>query len=114
MKNNINKNLYVTTINGEELPRNKTKRIIGKYYKIGNPTIKDSGECYLVENKFHRFNNGLIEYDYESDRYVLLHKTHLKLGIVDADKNGGFIEGFFSANITKNVTLTLNSGKKKR
>lgn len=106
-----NKDLLVTTVKGNRVPRSQTKRIIGEYYEIGDSKVKDSGSCYLVDGKYHRFNNGLIEYDHELGQYVLLHKTHLKHGVVGADVNDKPIEGYFSANITKNVILIDDKGK---
>lgn len=94
----------VTTFTGLKEKRSDCKRIKGEFYKVGDINIKDSGECYLVEGKFHRFNNGYIEYDYESESYVLKHKNTLRYGIVDFVK-GQRVMGFFTPNITKNIIL---------
>ena len=104
-----NKNKIVKTYNGNRRKRGNCKRIQGQYYEVGDITIKDSGECYLVAGKYHRFNNGKIEYDYEIKRYVLRHKTHLKHGVVDI-KNNKPIMGYFSSNLTKNITLVKEDG----
>lgn len=112
MKNKLSSNRLVTTYNGETIKRSLCKKILGKFYKIGDPSIKDSGECYLVDNKYHRFNNGKIEYDHEIQHYVLIHKNHLKFGVVEVSENGEEIEGYFSPNLTKNVLL-VDKGTKK-
>ncbi|AGO48930.1 amidoligase enzyme [Cellulophaga phage phi14:2] len=100
----------VKTYTGKTAPKSKCKRIKNSYYLVGDPSVKDSGECYFVEGKYHRFNNGYIEYDHSLSKYVLIHKTTLREGIVDYDEEGNeFISGMFSPDISSNVQIVTNS-----
>ena len=100
--------MLVTTYTGKKVERQKCKKIKGSYYLVGDIKIKDSGECYKVEGKFHRFNNGYIEYDHEKEEYVLIHKSPLKEGIVDFSESGRPIRGMFSPNIGDNIVIREN------
>lgn len=101
----MDKNRIVKTFTGKKEKRSSCKRIRGEYYLVGNPSIKNSGECYLIESQYHRFNNGLIEYDYSVGNYVLIHKNHLKNGVVDIDENNNPVMGYYSPNLVTNVSL---------
>lgn len=107
----MNKNRIIKTYTGRNEKRSDCVRIKGQYYFKGDPKIKDSGESYLIDDKYHRFNNGLIEYDYNKGTYVLIHKNHLKTGIVDVVK-GEPVIGFYTVNLISNVTL-IDNGKLK-
>lgn len=107
--------ISVVSYGGKTVPKSKTKKIKNSYYIVGDPKIKNSGECYKVEGKYHRFNNGYIEYDYEKGEYVLIHKNTLREGIVDFDEEKQeFVIGTFSPNTSKNISLVPDeaSGKK--
>lgn len=113
IKKKLSNNTVITTCNGKKVEKRKCKFIKGKYYLTGDPKIKDSGECYLVDGKYNRFDNKLIEYDYEIKKYVTIHKTQLKFGVVDVDGSGKKVEGYFSPNLTENVLLgNLEDGEK--
>ena len=101
----MDKNRIVKTFTGKSVKRGLCKRIRGEYYLVGDISIKDSGECYYVESRYHRFNNGLIEYDYNKKSYVLIHKNHLKTGVVDVNEQGDPIMGHYTPNLTSNVIL---------
>lgn len=104
--------MLVTTYTGKKVERQKCKRIKGNYYLVGDPKIKDSGECYIVEGKYHRFNNGYIEYDHEKGEYVLVHKNTFREGIVDFDSKGIPITGMFTPNIGNNIQIVDDSSSK--
>lgn len=99
-------NNIIKTYTGKTAPKSACKKIKNSYYLVGDPSIKDSGECYFVEGKYHRFNNGYIEFDHNLNTYVLIHKTTLREGIVDFDEEGNeFIMGMFSPDISSNVQI---------
>lgn len=102
--------LKIKTYTGKTALKSDCKRIKNSYYLVGDSSIKNSGECYLVEGKYHRYNNGYIEYDHHTNKYVLVHKTTLREGIVDYDDEGNeFVMGMFSPSISENVTLIENT-----
>ena len=56
----------VETISGNVVPRNKCRRINGNYYEINK-------DCFLMtDGKYHRIDNGKIEFDHETNKYVLI------------------------------------------
>lgn len=102
--------MKVTTINGEEISKKdarKIKREDGSfgYYKIGNPDIKDSGDCYQINNIFYTIEKKRIVWDYLLKRYVL--KTSTFEGVVDSKLNIGSFSN--EANV---ITLYINEVKK--
>ena len=54
----------VITIKGEEVLISKCRKFNKLYYKIGDPKIKDSGDCYLISEKYYREETGQIVYNY--------------------------------------------------
>ena len=54
----------VITIKGEELPISQCRKFNKLYYKLGDVTIQNSGDCYLISGKCYREETGLIEYNY--------------------------------------------------
>lgn len=94
-----NKDFTVTTVNGKTIPRNRCRYIKNEYYEI-------NVDCFLMpDNKWHRINNGLIAFDYEHKKWVLIENTDLREGIVDVDENKSPVMGFFSPNLLKNVRM---------
>lgn len=104
MNTKLSRDRIITTYTGKKVKRSLCKKIKGEYYVVGDNTIKDSGGCYLVEGTYHRYNNNKIEYDHEAKTYVLIHKHHLKHGIVDVDNNEP-IFGYYTPNLTENINL---------
>lgn len=93
------KDFTVTTVNGKLVPRNKCRYIKNEYYEI-------NVDCFLMsDNKWHRINNGLIAFDHEAQKWVLLENTELYEGIVGVDDKGVAINGYFSPNPLKNVRM---------
>jgi hypothetical protein len=68
----------VITIKGEELPISQCKKFNKEYYKIGNPEIKNSGDCYLIGDKYYREETKLIVFNHSVNKYV-----HLDFNIVE-------------------------------
>ena len=87
----------VTTINGEKLPKKQTRYISGNYYKIGDNKVKDSGDCYFINDKYYRIDTGYIIYDHRVGEYVVFNKDqYITKGIVDFDEEDNPIFGGFS------------------
>lgn len=103
---------HVITYNGEKVPREKTRRIKGTYYKVGNPKVKDSGGCYLLtdattgKEQYYRINSGLIAWDYEKKEYFVKRaSSEVVKGIVKME-GGVAEEGYFTYNPAKNCILS--------
>jgi hypothetical protein len=89
----------VKTISGKDVPRSNCRKINGEYHEIGV-------DCFLMpDGKYHRVNNGKIEFDHEVGKYVLISENNLIEGYVDVDKDGAPILGYFSSNESKNVIV---------
>jgi len=77
----------VVTVFGERVSKNKARKFlvngVNGYYKIGDPTIEESGDCYYIEESdcYMRFNTRYIVYDYTKKRYVKKNSKHIK-GVV--------------------------------
>ena len=92
------KDFTVTTINGKLVPRNKCRYIKNEY--------EINVDCFFMpDNKWHRVNNGLIAFDHETQKWVLIEQTDLYEGIIGVDSNGIAINGWFSPNPIKNVVM---------
>lgn len=83
----------VITISGEEVPISKCRKFNKLFYKLGDNSIKDSGDCYLINGKCYREETGLIGFSYDSNSYVLLNDSLTK-GVVDI-LDGKLIMGYF-------------------
>tara|TARA_R110000823_G_scaffold214021_1_gene343833 strand:- start:41531 stop:43039 length:1509 start_codon:yes stop_codon:yes gene_type:complete len=105
--------MKVKNIKGDLVDRDECQKIKGEYYQRGDTKIKNSGECYLIDGKYHRFNNGLIEYDHEQNEYVLTNKIPLRRGIISFDELDKPVMGFFSANPINNVKVHVLNGSMK-
>jgi len=86
--------MKVTTINGEEILKKDARKIKREdgtygYFKIGNPEIKDSGDCYQINNIFYTLEKKRIVWDHYLKKYVL--KSSTIEGIIDKNfKVGSF------------------------
>lgn len=69
--------MTVVTYDGKTADKDTCRYIKGDYYIIGDPGIKDSGQCYAVtgkntgETKFYRVNSGYIVFHESLQEYVL-------------------------------------------
>ena len=90
----ITKEKFVETINGEQLPISKCRKYDSGFYKIGDRSVENSGDCYLLEDKrYYRYDTGQVVFNHTTKEYTLKNSS-LILGIIDSDLN----EGFFSIN----------------
>jgi len=104
---NKTKEKFVTTISNEVLPISKCRKYESGFYKIGDMVIKDSGDCYLMENgSYYRVETGQIVWDYSSNKYSF--NKGLIFGIVDGDLN----EGYFKKDINS-IIVELENGTRK-
>ena len=89
----------VETVSGNRVARSKCRRINDKYYEINK-------ECFLMsDGKYHRIDNGKIEFDHETNKYVLISEVDLIEGYVGVDSEGKPKMGYFSPNEVKNVSV---------
>ncbi len=64
--------INVITISGQSVPRAKARKIGDLYYKKGNLSKKDSGDCYLIEETYYKANSLKIAWDCIAKRYDLI------------------------------------------
>lgn len=77
-------NETVITVDGTTEIRSNCRRIKGGYYRVGDPKVQGSGQCYLVNGKYCREETNYIVYNYEAGEYVLSSDTLTK-GVVSID-----------------------------
>lgn len=104
-------NKKVITSGGKEVLRSKCRKIDSIYYLIGNPKVKDSGECYELLNTntgkttFYRASHPNLIWDYSKGEYCL--KTNQIVGIISF--NGSFFEkGYFTPDFYTNISYGNN------
>ena len=103
----MNENKMVTTVDGSKHPKNKCRYIKNNYYLIGDPKIKNSGQCYLVNGKYCREETNFIIYDHGIGQYVRNNES-LVHGIIDIDNDLETpLYGYFSKNPIYNVNVIL-------
>ncbi|HQL12349.1 MAG TPA: hypothetical protein PK507_05005 [bacterium] len=95
----------ITTINGEELPISKAKKFPNGYYKIGDIKIKNSGDCYKINDKFYRFETGQIIFNETTQEYQIL-SNDVILGLIE---NNQF--GYFNRNQEDKIQILLENGQ---
>ena len=102
----MTKEKFVTTISGERVPISKCRRYDSGYYKIGDSTIENSGDCYLIDNgNYHRFNVGQIVFNHSKNKYELYQKADFRKGFV----NHKLDLGYFSKTINNVKVKLLNN-----
>lgn len=90
----------VTKYNGKQALRENCRKIHGEYYEI-------NVDCFRVDGKWNRINNGLIVKDHETNTWhnakrLTENRTHL-FGLVGVE-NGTPLLGYFSPS-NKNVKI---------
>ena len=105
----MTKEKFVTTISGERVPISKCRRYDSGYYKIGDSTIENSGDCYLIDNgNYHRFNVGQIVFNHSKNKYELYQKADFRKGFVNHKLDLGY---FSKTIISPNSSLLIFSPK---
>lgn len=107
IKNEI---IEVTTINGVIKEKQDCRKIGGDYYIIGDPNVKDSGDCYFINDKYYRIETGYITYDYEKEEYVIKNHSNLANGVVEIIDNK-LVYGYFTPVKFKNVYVYSGGDK---
>jgi hypothetical protein len=79
----------VITVNNEAVPLSQTRVFEGKYYKIGNPCVENSGDCYLINGKYFRVEKGSIVFEHLLKQYVIKN-VNIIHGLVDNNQLGYF------------------------
>ena len=98
----------VIAIDGLEYDKSQCKKIKGDYWKIGDPLIENSGHCYLINDKYYKYNTGYIVYDNLIKSYVIKNMSILiSNGVISIDEKGLPVFGSFSKTID-NENLLLN------
>lgn len=87
----------VIKFNGETALRKNCRRIKGEFYE-------KNIDCFLIEGKWNRINNSLIEFDHETKKYVKIKNSNLISGII----NENLEIGKFTPNLLKNIIIDIN------
>lgn len=85
----------VTTIDGTLALKSECRYMLGNYYKIGDPKVQGSGQCYRVSGKYRREETGYIKYDHSIGEYVLSNDSIIE-GVIGIE-DGKLIKGHFSS-----------------
>lgn len=104
-------NKIVKTITGQEHEESRCRLIDGKYYLIGDNTIEDSGDVYLINNRYIRASTERIVYDHFNKEYRLKNASIIE-GIIGTNGDE-IILGYFSRNDLYNVKVVLKDGTEK-
>lgn len=99
--------VMVESVKGISIAKSKCRKIAGVYYIIGDVNIKDSGDCYYINDKYYRNETGYITYDYEMKEYVVKNSSNLVNGVVEV-VNGNLVYGCFTPIKFKNVYVNNN------
>lgn len=59
----------IITYNGTEEEAGACRKIAGQFYKIGDLTKENSGQCYLYEDTYYRETSTKLQWDHELERY---------------------------------------------
>ena len=90
----------VVTYDGSIHPRSKCRRIKDIYYLLGDPSVKDSGQCYLIGDTYYISNgiNAKVQWNYSRGGYTIDLKGLVK-GYVDKKGTIGYFEPDVSQNL---------------
>lgn len=94
----------VTTINDEKVAISICRKYDKKYYKIGDISIENSGDCYKIDDKFYRIETGQIVFNHTESKYCIKNGS-LIFGLVKNNE-----KGYFTNNIKK-IKIIDETGK---
>lgn len=80
--------MNIITYKGATAPENCCRKIKGQYYIIGDPNVKNSGECYLINDTYYRETSPKIAWDSEMKAYNLI--EYMVKGYTDEGNIGYF------------------------
>lgn len=92
----------VVNINGFEVPESSCRLIDGNYYSIGNLSIENSGDVFLINKRYIRIEN--LVYNHTISKYTIPSKNLIE-GIVSFNELNNPVLGYFKKNMLYNVIL---------
>ena len=95
----------VKTISGVEAYEKDCRLIDGAYYRIGNNKIENSGDVYLINNRYIRATTKMVVFDHFEQEYKYKN-SNLVEGIIATDGDE-ITKGFFSKSPLYNVRVVL-------
>lgn len=102
-------NEAVITVDGSTEIRSNCRRIKGEYYKVGDPKVEGSGQCYKVNGRYCRAGTGYIVYNHTAKEYTLANDS-LVLGVVKVE--GEIVtKGHFEAKTKYPLHIVTSEGK---
>lgn len=105
----MKKSFLVVTVDGTVQPSDLCRLINGEYYLIGDRTIKNSGQCYLIESEgkktYYKANNPDINWNHSVGGYQNIKKDNVRLvyGIVEIEGRTIKKEFFDSRDIIRTI-----------
>lgn len=78
----------VITFDGTEFPKQNCRKIGEFYYSIGDTTVKNSGQCYKIDDTFYRVSSNKIAWNNTTKRYDLI--ANMVKGYIDEGGIGYF------------------------
>jgi len=94
----------VTTVSGKQCDKSDCRLINKEYYLIGNSKIENSGDVYLIDDRYIRENTGRIVFNHETRSYQLKNES-LIYGIISMDENCEFKKGYFSSSLKNEILV---------
>lgn len=88
----------VITISGAEHYRSECRLINKEYYLIGANDVQNSGDVYLIDGRYVRFNTGRVVFNHSLNSYQLKN-DNLAYGVIGMDENCNFSKGYFNVSI---------------
>lgn len=89
--------MTIVKFDGQPALRKNCRKINGEYYEM-------NVDCFLVNGRWNRLNNGSIAFDHENKCYAK--KSEMTMGFINSD----FEEGYFTPNLCKNITVRSEKG----
>jgi len=97
----------IKTISGKRAHKDNCRLIDGEYYLIGNINIENSGDVYLINDRYIRFNTGRIVFNHTTKAYCLKNNSLIE-GAIGFDKDTPIL-GYFQLNPLYNVIIHLKN-----
>jgi hypothetical protein len=102
----------ITTISGKQCKKSECRLIEKQYYLIGKNNVENSGDVYLLDNRYIRENTGRVVFNNSSKSYQLKNDS-LDYGIVSMDQESNFIFGYFNQDVNCQLLIDKNQGTHK-
>ena len=98
----------VITVTGATEDKTLCRRIRGDYYKIGDINIKDSGDCYKINDKYYKYDTGYIIYDHRVCQYIIKKQVDLVNGIIGFKDKDTPEFGYFTVHPEEHVKVRVD------